>query len=173
MIQGKETTRDPSDNNGAASNGLHRPMHRLATVRQQQGVSQRNVARRLNVDAADVRQQEAETTDLPLSLLYEWQKVLEVPIADLLVESNAALSPPVLERARMVRIMKTVASIVEKANTPPLNRLVQMLSSQLLEIMPELGDVTPWPSIGERRTLEECGRILERQVSDNVFRRKG
>src|SRR6516162_8442772 len=76
---------------GAATNGhvnghAH-ALHRLATVRRQQGISQRNIARRLNIDIATVRQQEEETTDLPLSTLYQWQRILEVPIAELLVDS--------------------------------------------------------------------------------------
>jgi transcriptional regulator with XRE-family HTH domain len=149
-----------------------RVLHRLATVRRQQGVSQRNMARRLNVDLAAVRQQEEGTTDLPLSVLYQWQKVLEVPIADLLVDSNAPLSAPVMERARMVKVMKTVAAVAEKANTTSLKRLVQMLCGQLLEIMPELTDVAPWHSVGQRRTLDEYGRAVERQVPDNMFRRR-
>jgi transcriptional regulator with XRE-family HTH domain len=168
--------------NGAASNGSaingarnhgasSRPLHRLAAVRRQQGISQRNIARRLNVDIAVARQQEDETTDLPLSMLYQWQQVLDVPIAELLVDSESPLSPPVMERARMVKVMKTVAAIVEKANTPPMKRLVQMLCDQLLEIMPELADVAPWHTVGQRRTLEEYGRVVERQLPDDMFRR--
>jgi transcriptional regulator with XRE-family HTH domain len=148
-----------------------RPLHRLSAVRRQQGLSQRNIARRLNVDISLARQQEEETTDLPLSVLYQWQQVLEVPIAELLVDSDAPLSPPVMERARMVKVMKTVAAIVEKANTPSLKRMVQMLCNQLLEIMPELADVAPWHTIGQRRTLDEYGRAAERQLSDEMFRR--
>jgi transcriptional regulator with XRE-family HTH domain len=163
--------------NGSAANGARnhavesRPLHRLAAVRRQQGISQRNIARRLNVDMAVARQQEEETTDLPLSVLYQWQRVLDVPIAELLVDSESPLSPPVMERARMVKVMKTVAAIVEKANTPPMKRMVQMLCDQLLEIMPELADVAPWHTVGQRRTLEEYGRVVERQLPDDMFRR--
>lgn len=149
---------------------LRRPLHRLSTVRMQQGISLRNVARRMNAEISVVRHQEEETSDLPLSVLYEWQKVLEVPIADLLVDSDSPLSPPVMERARMVKVMKTVAAIVEKANTPSLKRLLQMLCAQLLEIMPELTNVAPWHSVGQRRTLEDYGRAVERQMPDPQFR---
>jgi len=148
-----------------------RPLHRLAAVRRQQGLSQRNIARRLNLDISEARLQEEETTDLPLSILYQWQKVLEVPIAELLVDSDAPLSPPVMERARMVKVMKTVAAIVEKATTPSMKRMVQMLCNQMLEIMPELADVAPWHTIGQRRTLDEYGRVVERQLPDDMFRR--
>jgi hypothetical protein len=39
-----------------------------------------------------------------------------------------------------------------------------MLSEQLVEIMPELKQVAPWHSVGQRRTLDEYGRIVERQI---------
>ena len=153
--------------------GRRDQLHRLATVRRQQGVSQRNIARRLNLDINTIRQQEEEATDLPISVLYQWQQVLEVPIADLLIDSDAPLSPPVMERARMVKVMKTVAAIVEKAQTPSMQRLLQMLCSQLLEIMPELTDVAPWHTVGQRRTLDEFGKTAERQIPDDIFRRRG
>jgi hypothetical protein len=165
----------PSDALPCAANDLlgnsQRPWHRLSTVRRQQEISQINIARRLNLDIAVVRQQEDETFDLLLSMLYEWQKVLEVPIADLLVDSNAPLSPPVMEWARLVKLMKTVAALREKANTPSLKRLLHMLRTQLLEITPQMTDVTPWLAVGQRRTLEEYGRSVERQIPDSLLRR--
>jgi transcriptional regulator with XRE-family HTH domain len=168
----QESTSEPDSRANGSAPDDQRTLHRLSTVRRQQGISLRNVARRLNVEMSVVRQQEEETADLPLSILYEWQKVLEVPIAEILVDCNTPLSPPVMERARMVKVMKTVAAIAEKANTPSLKRLLQMLCDQLLEIMPELTDVAPWHSVGQRRTLEEYGRAVERQMPDNLFRRK-
>ncbi len=147
-----------------------RILHRLAAVRRQQGISQRNAARRMNLDIATVRQQEEETSDMTLSMLYQWQKILEVPVAELLVDSEGPLSPPVMQRAQMVKVMKTVAAIVEKAESASLKRLLQMLCNQLLEIMPELSDVAPWHAVGQRRTLDEYGRAVERQMSDDVFR---
>ena len=81
------------------------PLHRLATVRKQQGISQRNVARHLGVETATVSQQEHEATDLLLSVIYAWQKVLDVPAAELLVDSDAPFSPSVLSRAKLVRVM--------------------------------------------------------------------
>jgi len=168
---GSHSTNGSAQVNGSL-NGNARPLHRLGTVRRQQGVSQRNIARLLNVDISLVRRQEEEATDLPLSVLYQWQKILEVPIAELLVDSDAPLSPPVMERARMVKVMKTVAAIVEKAETASMKRMVQMLCNQLLEIMPELTDVAPWHTVGQRRTLEEYGRVVERQQPDDMFRRR-
>jgi transcriptional regulator with XRE-family HTH domain len=148
-----------------------RPLHRLAAVRKQQGISQRNIARRLGVDVATVCEQEHEAADLPLSMLYAWQKVLDVPVAELLVDSDDPLSAPVLERARLVKLMKTAAAIMEKAHSNAVKRLVTMLVEQLLEIMPELRDVSAWHTIGQRRTLDDYGRAVERQMPDDLLRR--
>jgi len=148
-----------------------RPLHRLATVRKQQGISQRNVARRLGVDVSTVCEHEQEDADLMLSTLYAWQKVLEVPVSELLVDSDAPLSPPVMERARLVKLMKTAAAIMEKAHSNALRRLVTMMVEQLLEIMPELRDVSAWHTIGQRRTLDDYGRAVERQLPDDLLRR--
>jgi len=82
-----------------------RRLHRLAEVRRMQGVSRRTVARRLNMDVHQVKRQEKEDADLSLSELYRWQEVLDVPVSELLVESNDPLSPPVLMRAHLVRLL--------------------------------------------------------------------
>ncbi|MEI7863572.1 MAG: helix-turn-helix transcriptional regulator, partial [Planctomycetota bacterium] len=77
-------------------------LHRIAEVRQRQGVTLRNVARRLGVEMSVVRRQEQPDCDVRVSDLMKWQEVLEVPVSELLVESEGQLSGPVLERARMV-----------------------------------------------------------------------
>lgn len=134
------------------------PLHRIRDVRQEQAISLRRVAAQLKIDVEAARREEHELTDLPLSRLYAWQRVLDVPVADLLVDSDAPLSAPVLQRARMVRLMKTVAAIQEKANTPSIRRLATTLAEQLIEIMPELEGVTAWNSVGQRRSSNELGR---------------
>lgn len=144
-------------------------LHRIAEVRQQQGVSLRTAARHLKADLATVRDQEKPTTDLNVSDLIKWQKLLDVPLVDLLVDSAAPLSQPVLERARLVRMMKTAASIAEKAGNVEVKRLARMLIDQLVEVMPELKEVSPWHSVGQRRSLEDVGRVVERQLRDDFF----
>ncbi len=144
-------------------------VHRVAEVRRQQGVSLRTVARHLKKDLATIRNQEKETTDLRLTELSEWQRVLDVPLVDLLVDSGSPLSRPVMERARLVRVMKTAASIAEKSDSVELDRLARMLIDQLVEMMPELSEVSPWHSVGQRRSLDEVGRIVERRLRDDFF----
>lgn len=146
-------------------------LHRIADVRRRQGVALRTVARVLNVEVEEAARQEQEDCDLPLSTLQKWQAVLDVPIAELLVESDELLSAPVMERARLLRVMKTAATILEKADGPRIRRLAETLVKQLVEIMPELEGIGPWHEyIGPRRRRDECGRIAERQLSSGLSR---
>jgi len=146
-------------------------MHRIAEVRHRQGVTLRNVARRLGIEMAVVRRQEQPDCDLRLSDVMLWQEVLEVPIAELLVEAESQLSGPVLERSRMVKLMKTAAALREQTRGTSTGRIVDMLVDQILEIMPELKDVTPWNTVGQRRTLDDLGRTATCAVPEEIFRR--
>jgi len=148
-----------------------RQLHRIADVRRQQGVTLRNVARRLGMSLPVVRRQEEGDCDLRLSDLHRWQQVLDVPVAELLVEGDGQLSGPVLERSRMVKLMKTAVALRERTDGTEAGRLVDMLVQQILEIMPELRDVTPWHTVGQRRTLDDLGRTARSTVPDEVFRR--
>lgn len=159
---------DSGSNNGRRKSSATVPLHRLKEVRQQQGVSLRRVARALKVDMHEARQQEQESSDLPLSTLYAWRELLDVPIADLLVE-NTELSPPILARARLVKIMKTAAAIRDETSNRGVKQLAEMLIDQLVEIMPELKDVSPWHLARRRRRTPVFGRIIERSVPDTFF----
>jgi transcriptional regulator with XRE-family HTH domain len=142
----------------------NQPLHRLAAVRKRQGISPRTLARRLNVEVSRVKSQEKATSDMLLSTLYEWQMALEVPVTELLVDSYDPLSAPVLKRAQMVRLMKTAKAIVERAGQSAIRRMAQTLIEQLVEIMPELEDVHPWHTVGQRRTQEDLGQAARRQL---------
>jgi transcriptional regulator with XRE-family HTH domain len=144
-------------------------LHRVRFVRRQQGMSLRTAARQLGLGLRETRQQEDETTDLRLSELYRWHRVLDVPLVDLLVDPDTPLSRPVMERARMVRLMKTATAILELAPSSRVRRLAEMLTEQLCELMPELCGVGPWHSVGQRRSLEDVGRIVERSLPDDVL----
>ncbi len=133
-------------------------LHRLAEVRQMQHVTVREAQRHLHVSPDEVRRQERPDCDLRLSELYAWQQLLNVPIAELFADPGLNLSPPIQKRAEMVKLMKTAATLVEKATHPNVQALAKRLVEQLLEIMPELKGVNPWPSVGVRRTKLELGR---------------
>ena len=144
-------------------------LHRLAAVRRQQQVSRRTVARRLGMEISQVKAQERESSDLLLSRLYQWQQLLEVPITELLVEAGDPLSEPVLKRAQLVRVMKTVLAILETSEQESIQRMAQTLVDQLTEIMPELEGVGPWHAVGERRRRDEYGVAAERRLADTLF----
>jgi len=148
----------------------NRALQRIREVREQQGVSLRGAARSMHVEMRQVRAQEDPEADLLLSDLYLWQRALGVPVADLLVDVDAPLSSPVLKRAQMLRLMKTIGSILANASNARVKRLAQMAFEQLVEIMPELKEVSPWHEVGQRRTMDEYGRTFERRLSDEVFR---
>lgn len=136
-------------------------LHRIQEVRREQGISIRRAAQLLECTTEQARTMEQPATDMTLAQLYDWQRVLDVPVADLLVEPDEALSPPVLQRARMVRLMKTVQAIIERSNQPTVHRLAETLAHQLVEVMPELKGVTSWHSIERRKTCNQNARILE------------
>jgi hypothetical protein len=146
-----------------------RPLHRIADARRRQNVSVRSAARRMQTSMEQVRRQEDPNCDMLLSDLHRWQRALEVPITELLVDCDAPLSEPVLTRARLLRVMKTVKAIQESATSPSIQRFTAMLEQQLIELMPELKDVSPWHSVGQRRSPNELGRIADRVLPDSYF----
>ena len=149
--------------------GNRRALHRIRAVRQEQGLSLRRIAQQMKMDIEVLREEEEHDTDMPLSRLYAWQKALEVPVADLLVDNDSPLSAPVLQRARMVRLMKSVAGILEKTREPTVRRLAEGMAEQLKQMMPELQGVTPWHEASDRRQPVRFGRIVQ-QVYSYDFR---
>jgi transcriptional regulator with XRE-family HTH domain len=146
-----------------------RQLHRLREVRRLQGISRRTVARRLKTDVSHVKSQEVETADILLSSLYEWQDVLQVPVEELLVEAGDQLSPPILKRAQMVRLMKTALAILERTQQAGIRRMAEMLVDQLIELMPELRGVAAWHAVGKRRTQDELGQVIHRRLSPDAL----
>jgi transcriptional regulator with XRE-family HTH domain len=137
----------PTPTAGPASNGR---LQRLGEVRRREGLSCRQVAKCLGLTASEVRKRELPSSDMLLSELYRWQKVLGVPTGELLSEPSGELSPPVKLRAQLVKVMKTVRSIEAGARQVSIRRLATMLTEQLIDVMPELKDATPWPSGSHR-----------------------
>ena len=144
-------------------------LHRIQEVRRLQGMSLRTAARQLGTDIRSIRAQEQDTTDLRLSDIYKWQRALDVPVSELLVEEDEPLSRPVRERGAMLKIMKTARTLLESAPKGPAHRMAENLVEQLLELMPELKEVSPWHSVGQRRSLDEMGRIAETPLGDPNF----
>ena len=145
------------------------PLHRAAEVFQQEGISLRSIAGRMNISAGQARAELDTRWDLRLSELYRWQAALNVPVVDLLVHPGNGLSGSVQLRARLLKLMKTVRSIQEKSEDEAIDRLATRLAGQLMDLMPELKNVSSWPSIGQRRTLDELGAIVERILPESFF----
>src|SRR5262245_48003351 len=145
------------------------PLHRIQEVRRLQGMSLRTAARQLNTDIRSIRAQEQASTDLKLTDLYRWQQALEVPIGELLVEDDEPLSRPVRERAAMLKVMKTARTLVDTAPVGGVRTMAENLVAQLLDLMPELGEVGAWHTVGQRRGQDEMGRIAEQPISDTPY----
>ncbi|MEX2175447.1 MAG: hypothetical protein WD872_13880 [Pirellulaceae bacterium] len=146
-----------------------RPLHRIQEVRRLQEMSLRTAARQLGSDVRSIRAQEQASTDLKLSDLYRWQRALDVPVSELLVEDEEPLSRAIRERSQLVKVMKTARSLVENAGSPASRRMAENLVEQLTELMPELKEVSPWHSVGRRRGPDELGRIADRTVADDFM----
>ncbi|TWU28552.1 helix-turn-helix transcriptional regulator [Bythopirellula polymerisocia] len=143
--------------------------HRIQEVCAQQGATTRALSRKMDIGVNEIREQENPHTDLRISDLLRWQKVLEVPLVDLLVDNEGPLSEPVTRRANMLRVMKTAKAIQESTHDRSVKRLADMLVSQIAEIMPELSDVSAWHTVGQLRTQNDLGRIVERSIPDSFF----
>lgn len=146
---------------------VRQKLQKLNAARRRQGLSVRCVAQRLGRTVGEVRAQEEEHADILISELYRWQAALEVPLEELLEEPEDALSPRVLARARLLKVMKTAMAIRRQARSESQRRLVRLLIEQLLEIMPELKEVSGWPAVGHRRRANEVGRIGENPISED------
>jgi transcriptional regulator with XRE-family HTH domain len=146
------------------------PLHRLGDARRQEDVSRKSVARALGITVQDVRLQECATTDLPLSVLHKWAKVLGLPVCELVKEPDGSLSAPLLIRACLVRIMKSAMTILKRARNPRTKQLAQTMVDQLIEIMPELRGVSAWRAEGKSRRLDELGVTAEQSFSEDDFK---
>ncbi|QDV24841.1 helix-turn-helix domain-containing protein [Aureliella helgolandensis] len=133
--------------------------HRVAEVRESQGLTERTIAKRMGIDIRSYRRLECATTDLCLSELVALQKALDVPLVDLL-EDQDCLSRPVEQRAGMVKVMKTAVALREIKAAPRVQRLSSMLCEQLVSLMPELRDVSGWPQFGARRGQSAVAKAL-------------
>ena len=144
-------------------------LHRIREVRRQQGVSLRSAARRMGTEVSKLKEEEQANTDLRLTDLYRWQQALDVPVTDLLAEQQEPLSRPVKLRAQMVRLMKTAAAMLEQSDSTAMHHMAETMVQQLVDIMPELAEVSPWHTVGQRRSLDDYGRAFDRRLSDDAL----
>jgi hypothetical protein len=58
---------------------------------------------------------------------------------------------------------------LETVENPNARRMAENLVEQLCDIMPELKEVSPWHTVGQRRSLEELGRAAEQVIDDSAM----
>jgi hypothetical protein len=121
---------------------MKRTLHRLAEARKSQNVNIKTVSRILGVSVEQAKSQEIPSCDLKISEIHEWQRALNIPISELLVEGDHQLSGPVLERSKMVRLMRTALELRDDSTKGKVSALKQMLVEQILELMPDLVSMT-------------------------------
>lgn len=147
---------------------MEKTLNRIREARRRQGASLRTLARKLGIPVSEVRRQEQPASDLKLSEVQRWQQALEVPVGELLAEPHDQLSTPVLQRARILKLMKTAASIREQSQGTPAGNLAETLVRQLAELMPEAKDVPPWNEHAPRRTTD-YGKTALHTAPDTLF----
>lgn len=145
-----------------------RALHRLGEVRQSQGISVSTLARRLEMEPEQVRAAEDAQVDMLLSELYRWRDALDVPVSELVIEPEDLPNNPIRNRGLLLRIMKTVRSILDNAHEKKILLLAQTLSDQLIDLMPELQDVSPWPTIGQAREFKDYGQAVFRRFDSGT-----
>ena len=122
----------------------------------------------MNVTAGEVRMQEDPNFDLRLTTLYRWQEALRVPAAELLIEAGDGLSAPIQLRARLLRMMKTIATILDQPQSDRTTNLVENLKTDILEVMPEVENVDRWHGCSSDRSGDLAAAVL-RQIDDALL----
>ena len=146
------------------------PLHRLALKRNEQGVSLSTIAKKLGVEIVEARRQEQATTDLLISQLYRWRDALETSVADLLFELNEIPTNPIKCRSQLVKMMKSVRTIMETTKEDGTRVLAEMLAEQFIDLMPELEHINAWPTIGQAREPRALGQAALRHFDAAIAR---
>ena len=147
-----------------------KPLHRIREIRAQHDVSLRSLARKMHVPMREIRAQEDPSCDLPLTAVYLWQQALNVPAAEILVEPDDRLSAPVNIRARLLRMMKTVITILEEPQPDRTCNLLENLKNDILAVMPEVEHIDRWHGSGGPRDSEDIAAAVLRQVNEELLR---
>ncbi len=146
------------------------PLHRLREIRAQQDVTLRALSRKMHVPMREVRAQEDPSCDLPLTALYRWQQALRVPAAEILVEPGDKLSSPVNIRARLLRMMKTIVTILDKPQPERTTNLLENLRNEILAVMPEIENIDRWHGSRNARASDDIAAAVLRQIDEELLR---
>ena len=146
-------------------------LHRIASVRECQGMSLSSCARRLGITLTEARHQEKPTTDLTLSQLMAWREVLDVPLSELIGNPDDFIEDPIQNRAKMVKIMKSARQIEKIAKEIRVQRVAKMLVEQLVDVMPELNFISAWPDVGQSHENRTFGIPIVHGIGEEILSR--
>ena len=152
----KKQTRQSVDTRPATEtkkNGV--PLHCLRDARCRKKISKETVASHLGIDVALVELLENESTDIPLSLLHEWKKLLDVPFGELLIDEEGLMYDTRYIQDQLDSMLKTALKIAQQSKHGPVKHMVNNLIDQLLQIMPELHEVLLQNNSKKPSLLEE------------------
>jgi len=69
----------------------------------------------------------------------------------------------------MLKVMRTARSIQALTDQDAVQSLAMILILRLEELMPELNAVPAWPLQGQRRTGDEMGAVVDKQLPEDFF----
>jgi len=143
-------------------------MHHLKEARERAGLSLRTVSRRTGISISELQKQE-ESNEVSLVDLWLWQDALDVPIGELFGEPPETLSEMNRLRTGLLRIMRSVRSLLQTDLSEAQEAYVRNIETKLRSLMPELEDVRSWPVYGERRPGNEPTRTEARMIATAVW----
>jgi transcriptional regulator with XRE-family HTH domain len=115
---------------------LARPLHRIAAVRRREGLSLQDASEILGIPVDFVVWQERETSDLQLDELWAWQRALDVPVEDLLIDPYSPMPSTAVTQKQIHRAMKTTLAIAHRTASFRIQRMAKRIAELLLEIVP-------------------------------------
>lgn len=145
--------------------------HRIAKVRENQGMSIQSCARKLGISVSEAREQEKPTSDLTISQLTAWKRVLEVPFSEIVIQTEDEPADPIRNRAMLLKVMKSVKSVRQHSREERIRILADNAISQLVALMPELEQVSAWPDVGQSHESRAPGVVATRRFDPEVEQR--
>lgn len=115
---------------------MSKPLHRIAAVRRREGLSLQDAAKILDAPLDFVVWQERETSDLRLDEVWAWQRALDVPVDDLLIEPYGLMPSTAVTREKIHRAMKTTLEIAHRDTSYRIQRMARRMVELLMEIEP-------------------------------------
>ncbi|MBQ6159009.1 MAG: helix-turn-helix transcriptional regulator [Thermoguttaceae bacterium] len=148
-----------------------RTFHQIAQVRESQGMSIQNCARKLGIPLQEAREQEKPTSDLTISQLIAWKEVLDVPLSELVGPFEDELQNPIRNRAKLLKVMKSAKYIHQHTRESRIRTMAENQIDQILEIVPEFETVSPWPEVGQSHEARQPGVAVSRRFDPEIERR--